>query len=127
MDFSNLWHVIWVLFSIFVFVSYLMALFAVIGDLFRDHQLNGWLKALWLLLLFFVPILTLLVYLIVRGSGMAARSAAAQKEAEDATRAYIQEAAGTGPAAEIAAAQKLLKDGAITEAEFTKLKAKALS
>ncbi|MBU4556970.1 MAG: PLDc N-terminal domain-containing protein, partial [Actinobacteria bacterium] len=64
------WSVIWSFFWVFAFIAYLIALFAVIGDLFRDHRLNGWWKALWIVLLVFVPFLTVLVYLVARGPGM---------------------------------------------------------
>ena len=52
-----------------VFIGYLFALFAIIADLFRDHKLNGWLKAVWVFFLLFLPILTALVYLVARGEG----------------------------------------------------------
>jgi hypothetical protein len=63
----NIWDLLWVFFWAFAFVAYLVALFSIIGDIFRDRQLNGWLKAIWLIFLVFLPFLTALVYLIVRG------------------------------------------------------------
>ena len=57
-----------------VFIGYLFALFAIIADLFRDHKLSGWLKAVWVFFLLFLPILTALVYLVARGEGMTERS-----------------------------------------------------
>ena len=71
----NFWSIVGLFFWSFVFIAYLFVLFAIIGDLFRDHQLNGWLKALWIIFLVFVPFLTALVYLIARGNHMAARPA----------------------------------------------------
>ena len=127
MDFSNTWSFIGIFFWSFVFIAYLMALFSIIGDLFRDHKLNGWFKALWILFLIFLPFLTALVYLIARGRGMAERSQAAHKQAETAANNYIREVAGTTPTDEIHKAKALLDSGAITQAEFDALKAKALT
>ena len=64
----------------FIFIAYLFALFAIIGDLFRDHKLNGLSKAIWIIFLIFVPFLTALIYLIARGKGMAERGAAQAEE-----------------------------------------------
>jgi hypothetical protein len=124
---SNFWDVMgWFLWS-FIFISYLFALFYIIGDLFRDHKLNGWWKALWIIFLIFVPFLTALVYLIARGPGMAQRSATEVKQAQDATDQYIRQTAGASPSDEIAKAAKLLESGTITTEEYEKLKARALS
>lgn len=118
-----IWWFLWA----FVFFTYLMALFVVIGDLFRDHKLNGWWKAVWIVFLIFVPFLTLLVYLIARGKGMAERGAAQAKEYKAAQDSYIKSVAGASPSEEIAKAKSLLDSGAITPAEFDSIKAKALS
>ncbi|UJP10722.1 SHOCT domain-containing protein [Microbacterium sp. KUDC0406] len=121
------WDFLWLIVWSFFFIAYLMVLFSIIGDIFRDTKLNGWLKALWIIFLVFVPFLTALVYLIARGQGMAERSAAQAQQAKDATDAYIREAAGKSPSDEIADAAKLLAAGTITTEEYEKLKAKALS
>ncbi|HYI50116.1 MAG TPA: SHOCT domain-containing protein [Microbacterium sp.] len=118
-----IWWFLWA----FVFFTYLMALFAVIGDLFRDHKLNGWWKAVWIIFLIFVPFLTLLVYLIARGKGMAERGAAQAREYKAAQDQYIKSVAVASPSEEIAKAKSLLDSGAITQAEFDGIKAKALS
>ena len=118
-----IWWFLWA----FVFFTYLMALFVVIGDLFRDHKLNGWWKAVWIIFLIFVPFLTLLVYLIARGKGMAERGAAQAKEYKAAQDQYIKSVAGASPSEEIAKAKSLLDSGAITQAEFDHIKTKALS
>ena len=110
-----------------VFIGYLFALFAIIGDLFRDRGLSGWWKAVWVIFLIFLPFLTVLVYLIARGQGMAERSSRADREAEDATASYIRRVAGKTPTDEIAAAQVLRDSGAISAQEFDVLKAKALA
>ncbi|RXZ47150.1 SHOCT domain-containing protein [Agromyces binzhouensis] len=129
MDFaSNVWNFIWIFFWSFAFIAYLFALFAIIGDLFRDHQLNGWWKAVWIIFLMFVPFLTALIYLIARGDGMAKRSAAAASEAQAATEAYIRQTAGgsASPSDEIAKAKALLDSGTITAQEYEAIKTKAL-
>lgn len=125
---GSFWDLIWWFLWAFVFISYLFALFAVIGDLFRDRSLNGWWKAVWIIFLIFLPFLTLLVYLIARGPGMAERSARDVAANRQATDSYIQQVAGgKSPSEEIAHAKQLLDSGAITQAEFDTLKAKALS
>jgi hypothetical protein len=119
-----IWWFLWA----FIFVTYLFALFAVIGDLFRDHKLNGWAKAVWIIALIFLPFLTLFVYLIARGSGMAERGAAQAAQMRDAQAKYIKSVAtASSPSEEIAKAKTLLDSGAITQAEFDAIKSKALA
>ncbi|HWL77105.1 SHOCT domain-containing protein [Microbacterium sp.] len=128
MDFwSNFWSLIWWFLWAFVFIAYLMALFAIIGDLFRDHKLNGWWKAVWIIFLVFVPFLTALVYLIARGQGMAERSQKEAQAAQAAADSYIKQVAGSSPAEEIAKAKSLLDAGTITQEEYEHLKARALA
>lgn len=124
---NNFWDVIWVIFWSFAFIAYLFALFAVIADLFRDHKLNGWWKAVWIIFLIFVPFLTVLIYLIARGRTMAERSAREQRQVQQATDSYIKQVAGSSPTDEIAKAKGLLDAGTITQAEYDALKAKALA
>ncbi|NNC11091.1 hypothetical protein HII28_04255 [Planctomonas sp. JC2975] len=124
---DNFWNVIWVIFWSFAFVAYLFALFAIVADLFRDHKLNGWWKAVWIIFLIFVPFLTALVYLIARGKSMAERSAREQKQVQQATDQYIKQVAGASPADEIAKAKALLDAGTITQDEYDSLKAKILA
>ncbi len=123
---NNFWNVIWLIFWAFAFVAYLMALFAIIGDLFRDQKLNGWWKALWIIFLIFMPFLTALVYLIARGRGMAERQAAAANQARSQADDYIRTVASTSPAEDIAKAKQLLDSGVISQGEFEALKNKAL-
>lgn len=125
---GSLGDLIWWFLWVFVFVAYLFALFAVISDLFRDHELSGWWKAVWIIFLIFVPFLTLLVYLIARGNGMAKRGAAEAKQMQAAQDAYIKSvASASSPSDEIAKAKGLLDAGTITQAEYDAIKAKALS
>ena len=125
--FSSLWNTIWFFFWIFAFIAYLMALFSVISDLFRDHKLASGYKALWIIGLVFIPFLTVLAYLIFRGKGLSERQRLAQEQAQKSASAYVKELAGTGGADEIAKAKSLLDSGAITQAEFESLKARALA
>ncbi|EME66263.1 MULTISPECIES: SHOCT domain-containing protein [Rhodococcus] len=124
MDF---WDIIWFIIVSFAFIAYLMVLFSIIGDLFRNHQQSGWIKAIWIVFLIFVPFLTALIYLIVNGKGMAERSAKEYAQVKQAQDSYIREVAGKSPAEHIADAKALLDAGTITEAEYQALKAKALS
>jgi uncharacterized membrane protein len=109
-----------------VFIAYLMVLFSILADIFRDESLNGWVKAVWVILLVFVPFLTALVYLIVRGKGMAERNATQIMQQKDAADAYIRTVAGSSPVEEIDKANTLRDDGTITEAEFEAIKSRAL-
>ncbi|SHL40516.1 Phospholipase_D-nuclease N-terminal [Pseudonocardia thermophila] len=127
MDFlHDLGSFFWTLFWLFALVAYLFALFGVITDLFRDQELAGGWKAVWLLFLFFLPFLTALTYLIVRGRGMAERSRMAAVRQREAVDAYIRDVAG-GTAGELAKAKELVDAGALTPEEFDRLKAKVLA
>jgi hypothetical protein len=124
---SNFWDIMWLIASTFVFVAYLFVLFQVIMDLFRDAELGGFAKAIWIVGLVFVPMLTALIYVIARGRGMAERQRSAMQRAKSETDSYIREVAGKSPADQIAAAKTLLDAGTISQEEFAKLKAKALA
>ncbi|GAA1773868.1 SHOCT domain-containing protein [Agromyces lapidis] len=123
---NSLWDWFWFLFWAFAYVAYLFALIYIIIDIFRDHSLNGWLKAVWLIFLVFVPFLTALVYLIARGGGMAERSARKQNEYQEYSEEYIRSVSFASPTDEIAKAKALLDAGTITQGEFDALKNKAL-
>ena len=123
----SFWDVVWFILISFAFMAYLMVLFTIIGDLFRDPEASGLVKALWMLALIFLPFLTALVYLIARGGGMAQRSMRSAEAMRKEQDAYIQQVAGkASPADQIAQAKALLESGAITEPEYESLKAKAL-
>ena len=124
---SNFWDTVWLMISTFFFVAYLIIMFQIVVDLFRDHELGGGSKVLWMIGLIFLPVLTAIIYIIARGGGMAARSRATMQRAKEDTEAYIKGVAGRSPAADIAEAKALLDAGTITAAEFEKLKAKALA
>jgi predicted PurR-regulated permease PerM len=118
---------LWSLLVIFFMIMYFMILFSVVIDLFRNHQMGGFAKALWIMFLIFIPLISLLVYVIVYGKSMATRQQQAVTEAQQEQADYIKQVAGTSPAEQIAQAQQLLNSGAISQDEFDKLKAKALS
>lgn len=124
MDF---WDIIWFIIVTFAFVAYLMVLFSILGDLFRDKETGGFAKAIWVIALIFFPFFTALIYLIARGQGMAERNVKAAKEMQDAQSAYIRDVAGSSPADQIQKAKELLDSGAISQAEYDAMKAKALA
>ena len=119
---------LWSLVIIFFMIIFFIILFQVVFDLFRDHELSGWAKTGWLIFILVLPFLGLFVYLIVRGKGMAERSAKQQIDAKQQFDDYVRSAAGGGggAATEIANAKKLLDDGTISQEEFDAIKAKAL-
>lgn len=117
----------WLMVWWFAFVMYLIVLFQIVADLFRDKELSGWFKALWLIGLIIFPFLVALIYIIARGRSMGQREAARLVQARAETDTYIREVAGTSPTADIAAAKALLDAGTIDEGEFAQLKAKALA
>jgi hypothetical protein len=121
--------VLWFIIISFLFVAYLMVLFTILGDLFRDRETSGWVKAIWVIALIFLPFLTALIYLIARGGSMAERQAKQMEELKAAQDSYIKQVASSGssPADQIAQAKALLDSGSITQAEFDALKTKALS
>jgi ABC-type dipeptide/oligopeptide/nickel transport system permease component len=123
----SFWDVVWLVLISFFFVAYLMVMFSILTDLFRDSGTSGWAKAIWVIALIFLPLLTALVYLGVRGRGMAERTEQRAEIARQQQEAYIREAAGRAtPADQIAQARALLEQGAISPAEFERLKQQAL-
>ena len=124
---NSFWDFFWFIISFFLLMAYLMVLFQIIGDLFRDHALSGWWKALWIIGLIAVPFLVALIYIIARGRGMAERQMQAVQQAKADTDTYIREVAGKSPAEHIADAKALLDAGTIDQNEFAQLKAKALA
>jgi hypothetical protein len=126
MDF---WDVVWFIIISFAFVAYLMVMFTILTDLFRDRDTSGWMKAVWVVCLIFLPLLTSLVYLIARGKGMTERSMRDAAEMRAQQDAYIREVAGgngQSPADQIAKAREMLDAGVITQPEYERLKEKAL-
>jgi hypothetical protein len=120
---NNFWDILGWFFWIFVFTAYLMTLFGIITDVFRDRELSGGWKAVWVVFLVFAPFITAVVYLIARGRGMAERNS----QQAHATEEYIRTVAGASPSDEIAKARSLLEEGTITPTEYDHLKEKALA
>jgi membrane protein implicated in regulation of membrane protease activity len=122
--------IFWSMLEFFFLFIWILILFHVFGDLFRDHSLSGGAKTLWVLFLVFLPFVAVFVYLIARGQGMAERAAARQQRAQEQFDGYVRTVATTGdasPTEQIAQAKKLLDAGTIDQSEFDRLKAKALS
>jgi hypothetical protein len=117
---------LWML-EFFLFIIWFWLLIAIFGDLFRDPDTGGGVKALWVVFLIVLPFLGILLYLIVRGRGMGDRQAKQMQAAQSAFDDRIRTAtAASAPADQIAQAKALLDSGAIDQAEFAKLKAAAL-
>ena len=123
---SNFWDIVWLMVSTFFFVAYLIIMFQIVVDLFRDEDMGGGSKVLWIIGLIFLPVLTAIIYIVARGRGMAERQHASLARAKSDTDQYIREVAGKTPAQQISEAKALLDAGTINQAEFDKLKAKAL-
>ena len=113
--------------EIFLFVIWIWILFTIVTDLFRDHEMSGWAKAIWLLFLIFIPFLTGLVYLIVRGGGMRDRAIKAQTDAKAHFDEYVRTQAHTSPADELHKLNDLKEKGALSAEEFDRAKAKLLA
>ena len=126
----SFWDIVWFIVIFFAFATYLLVLFSIVADLFRDPQVSGGMKALWVVCLVFFTFITAIVYLIVRGRGMNERSAKKYAEARQAQDEYVRTVAGgstTSAPEQIAKAKELLDAGTIDQAEFDQLKAKALA
>lgn len=112
--------------SIFFIVIWIWILITVLIDLFRDHELSGWLKAVWVFFLVFLPVITVLIYLIARGGGMRDRALADQQQARQATDEYIRSVASS-PVDELHKLNDLRQQGAISPEEYERMKAKVLA
>lgn len=125
MDFMGFfWLLVWA----FFFVAYLLLLFQILTDIFRDHTMGGGAKAIWIIALIIIPFLTALIYLVARGGSMNKRHAAEQELARQVAEDYIESVSGDiPPSQQIANANALRTSGAISEAEYQQLKAKVFS
>jgi hypothetical protein len=114
-------------FEIFLFVVWIWILFTIISDLFRNHEMSGVKKAVWIVFLVFIPYLTALIYLIIHGTDMRERQLRAQAEAKHQADDYIRAAAHVSPADELHKLHELVEKGALSEAEYDRAKQKLLA
>jgi Short C-terminal domain/Phospholipase_D-nuclease N-terminal len=120
--------VVWTIFIFFAWIVWFMLLFRVFADVFRRHDIGGGRKTLWLIFVILLPFLGVFVYLIAESSGMAERDTRDVRASQEQFDTYVKSVAGSGgPAAEIEKAKQLLDNGAITQAEFDSIKARALA
>ncbi len=120
-------QVFWSMLWFFLFFIWIWILITVFADIFRSHDLSGWAKALWVIFVIVFPYLGVFVYLIARGNKMSEHAQEAVQAQDAAARQYIKEAAGGSPADELARLADLKDKGVIDDAEFQRLKAKAIS
>jgi hypothetical protein len=119
---------VWTMFVFFGFVLWIWLLIAIFGDVFRRDDIGAGKKSAWIILVLVVPLLGAFVYMLVEGQGMGERSAKAARASRAEVDDYVRSVAGSGgAAAEIEKAKQLLDSGAITQAEFDAIKAKALA
>ena len=120
--------VFWTIFVFFIWVAWFMLLFRVFIDIFRRHDIGGGGKVLWLIFVILLPFLGVFIYLIAESKGMTERNLEQAQASKEQFDAYVRETASAGgPAAEIEKAKQLLDSGAITQAEYDAIKAKALA
>jgi len=121
-------EVFWTMLIFFAFVVWIWILFTVFADLFRRHDIGGWAKAAWIILLVIFPFLGVFVYVIAQHSGMNERSLRQRDAAQREMDRYVRSVAGkSDPTQQIAKGEELLKAGAITPAEFDQIKKRALT
>ena len=122
-------EVLWTMFVFFAFIIWFWILITVFADIFRRHDIGGGAKTLWIIFVIVLPFLGVFIYLISQGDGMGERNMKQAQAQQAATDQYIKSVAGSGggAAAEIEKAKGLLDSGAITQAEYEAIKAKALA
>ena len=118
--------VLWTIIIFFCWVIWIWIVITVFIDVFRRDDIGGWHKAAWVVFVIILPFLGVLVYLIAQHDGMRERGQKQAQAQQQAFDQYVRDTAG-GSAGEIAKAKELLDSGAITQEEFDKLKAKALT
>src|SRR6516225_5994076 len=106
--------------AIFVFIVWFWLFISVAADLFRRHDISGWIKAIWVIAVIIFPYLGVLAYLIFQGRGIAERNAQQAVQTRDELRRVV----GFSAADEIEKLDRLKKAGSISDAEFTRLRAR---
>ena len=124
---STFWDSFWLIAEVFIFVAYIFVLIHIFSDLFRNSEMSGFVKALWILGLILPIPLVALIYILWHGRGMAQRQRQAMERIKSDNDSYIRQIAGKSPADQISEAKALLDAGTITADEYAKLKAKALA
>src|SRR3954468_9055277 len=121
-------NVFWSILIFFAWVCWIMLLFRIFADIFRRHDVGGWGKAAWVVMVVILPFLGVLIYLIANGREMRDRDLQQVRANQAQFDDYVKTvASSSGPAGEIDKAKQLLDSGAIDQAEFQALKAKALA
>ena len=120
--------IFWTMLIFFFWVIWIWILVTVLMDLFRRHDISGWGKAAWTLLVVVLPYLGVFLYLITQGKEMAERRNEEMRAGRESFDSYVREVSGgSGPSDQIAKAKELLDSGAIDQAEFDQIKRKALA
>ena len=120
--------ILWTTLIFFAWVLFIWIAITVFIDIFRRHDISGWAKAAWVVLIVILPWIGVLIYLIANHDGMMERRVKETQAAQAQFDAYVRQTAGSGGAAgEIEKAKQLLDSGAINQQEFESLKAKALA
>ena len=120
--------IFWTLLWIYLIFAWFMLLFSVVADIFRNHEMRGFSKAIWLVVVILIPFLGVLIYALAHGDEMSQRRLAEAQAQDAAARAYVKDAAGTTSHADQISQLAALRDqGTISEAEFAAGKAKILA
>ncbi len=120
--------VMWTMFVFFAWILFFWLLFGVFGDLFGRHDISGWAKAGWTVFVIILPFLGIFIYLISQGKGMGERAQQRAQSQQAQVDDYVRSVASSGsPTEEIAKGKELFDSGAITQAEYDQLKARALA
>lgn len=123
----GLFELLWSIFLLFLLVAWFWVLIAVVSDIFRSRDMNGFAKALWIGFVIVIPWLGVLSYILLRGDKMQAHAVEALGKAEEERRSYIRSVTRLSPAEELAKLVELREKGALTEEEFAAQKARVLS
>lgn len=120
-------QVLWTMLWLFLFVIWIWLIIVIFSDIIRSHDIGGWTKALWSAFIIFLPFLGIITYLIVRGGSMSDRAAQQTREANEATAAYLHDAAAVSHADELEKLAGLHTAGKLDDAEYTAAKAKVIA